>query len=207
MGSPEANPPAPAAPDALGTLGELAQRIGGRVVGDPSTPVERVAAVDDAGPGSLTFAVDERYLRAALASKAAAVLTEDALVDAGASYPKPLLAVPSPRVALAALLAALEPPRPQGPFVHPTAAVHPSAQVGEAVWIGPHVAVGPRARIGDRTVLQPGVVVGVAEDARLAARLAVPGNAALVYGDRRAPLQQAVRGREADDARPDDGDI
>jgi UDP-3-O-[3-hydroxymyristoyl] glucosamine N-acyltransferase len=145
---------------ALGTLAELAQRTGGRVVGDGAVPIERIAAVDDAGPAALTFAVDERYLRTALGSRAAAVLTDEALVNAGESYPKPILAVPSARVALAALLAALEPPRPQGPFVHPLAAVHPSARIGEGVWIGPHVAVGPGARVGDRSVMLPGVVVG-----------------------------------------------
>jgi UDP-3-O-[3-hydroxymyristoyl] glucosamine N-acyltransferase len=144
----------------LGTLAELAETVGGRVVGDPEVVIERVSAVDEAGPGALTFAVDERYLRTALESRAAAVLTDEALLADGTAFPKPVLAVPSVRVALAALLAALEPPRPQGPFVHPAAAVDPSAQIGEDVWIGPHVAIGARARIGERTVLQAGVVVG-----------------------------------------------
>ena len=145
---------------ALGTLGELAGRTGGRVVGDPATPIERIAAVDDADAATLTFAVDARYLRTALESRAAAVLTDEALVAEDAQYPKPILAVASARVALAALLAGLEPARPQGPFVHPTSAVDPSATLGADVWIGPHVAVGARARIGDRTVLQAGVVIG-----------------------------------------------
>jgi UDP-3-O-[3-hydroxymyristoyl] glucosamine N-acyltransferase len=145
---------------ALGTLGELAGRTGGRVVGDPATPIERIAAVDDADGATLTFAVDARYLRNALESRAAAVLTDEALLVGGVAYPKPILAVPSARVALAALLAALEPARPQGPFVHPTAAVDPSATLGADVWIGPHVAVGARARIGDRSVLHAGVVIG-----------------------------------------------
>jgi UDP-3-O-[3-hydroxymyristoyl] glucosamine N-acyltransferase len=144
----------------LGTLGELAERTGGRVVGDPGVTIGRIAAVDEADRTALTFAVDERYLRAALGSSAAAVLTDEALLSAGETYAKPILAVPSARVALAALLAALEPPRPRGPFVHPTAAIHPTAHVGEEVWIGPHVAVGPGARVGDHTVLLPGVVVG-----------------------------------------------
>ncbi|HEY0615054.1 MAG TPA: UDP-3-O-(3-hydroxymyristoyl)glucosamine N-acyltransferase [Candidatus Elarobacter sp.] len=145
---------------ALGTLGELAQRTGGRVVGDASVRIERIAAVDDAGPASLTFAVDERYLQSALGSRAAAVLTDAALVRDGETYAKPLLTVPSARVALAALLAELEPPRPRGPFVHPTAAVDETARIGENVWIGPQVSVGPRARVGDRSVLQAGVVIG-----------------------------------------------
>ncbi len=144
----------------MGTVGELAERTGGHVVGDAAVAIERIAAIDDAGPGALTFAVDERYLRSALGSRASAVLTDEALVTPGETYAKPILSVPSARVALASLLAALEPPRPQGPFVHPTAAIHSTAQVGENVWIGPHVAIGPGARIGDGTVLLPGVVVG-----------------------------------------------
>ncbi|HEY0394027.1 MAG TPA: UDP-3-O-(3-hydroxymyristoyl)glucosamine N-acyltransferase [Candidatus Elarobacter sp.] len=155
--SPAANP-SPA--NGLGTLGELARRVGGTVAGDPSFAVERIAAVDDADARSLTFAVDERYLRTALGSKAGAVLTEAGLLAAGETSPKPLILVPSARVALAALLAALEPPRPRGPFVHPSAFVDPGAVVGADVWIGPHVAVGARSRIGDRSVLQAGVVVG-----------------------------------------------
>ena len=145
---------------ALGTLAELAARTGGRVVGDPGVAIERITAVDDADASTLTFAVDERYLRVALGSRAAAVLTDASLIDAGTSYPKPILAVESTRIALAALLAALEPERPRGPFVHPTAAVEPSAHLGAEVWIGPHVSVGARARIGDRTVLDAGVTIG-----------------------------------------------
>jgi UDP-3-O-[3-hydroxymyristoyl] glucosamine N-acyltransferase len=144
----------------IGSLGELAERTGGRVVGDPSFAVERIAAVAEADSTTLTFAVDARYLREALASKAGAVLTDAGLVEDGAAYPKPVLAVASVRVALAALLAALEPPRPQGPFVHPSAAVDPAAVLGEAVWIGPQVTVGAGARIGARSVLSAGVVIG-----------------------------------------------
>jgi UDP-3-O-[3-hydroxymyristoyl] glucosamine N-acyltransferase len=143
-----------------GTLAESAERVGGRVVGDGSVAIERIAAVDDAGAGALTFAVDERYLRTALGSRAGAVLTGDALVADGESYPKPILAVADVRVTLAALLKSLEPPQPRGPFVHPTAAVDPSAQLGAGVWVGPQVAIGPRARVGDRTVLHAGVVIG-----------------------------------------------
>ena len=151
----------------IGTLGALAERTGGRVVGDAGFAVERIAAVDEADGGAMTFAVDERYLRTALGSKAGAVLTEESLVHEGESYKKPLLVVPAARVALAALLAALEPPRPRGPFVHPTASVDPSAEIGADVWIGPQVSIGARSVVGARTVLHASVVIG--EDARVGA--------------------------------------
>ena len=155
------------ATSALGTLAALAQRIGGRVVGDPAFVVERVTAIDDADATTLTFAVDEKYLRRALESRAGAVLADAALLADGETYAKPIVAVPSTRVALAALLAALEPPQPRGPFVHPTAAVDPDARLGAEVWVGPHVAVGARTEVGARTVLHAGVVLG--NDARVGA--------------------------------------
>jgi UDP-3-O-[3-hydroxymyristoyl] glucosamine N-acyltransferase len=144
---------------ALGTLGSLAQHIDGRVIGDPTVSVDRLAAIDDLDERTLTFATDERYLRLALASKAAAILTDAQFVDEGAAYAKPLLVVGSVRVALADLLALLEPPR-LAPGIHPTAVIEPSAQLGSDVALGAHVYVGERARIGDRTVLGASVVIG-----------------------------------------------
>lgn len=143
-----------------GTLGSIAERIGGRVVGDAGVTIERVVAVDDADASSLTFATDARYLQAALASKSGAILTDDALIEPGVAYAKPLLAVPSARTALAQLLAALEPPRPLGPFVHPTAAVDPTAQIGAGVFIGAQVVIGARSSVGARSVLFAGAVIG-----------------------------------------------
>jgi UDP-3-O-[3-hydroxymyristoyl] glucosamine N-acyltransferase len=150
------------------TLGTLADRVGGRVIGDPAVAVARIAAVDDAGPDALAFAVDARFLKVALASRAAAVLTDTRLLGDRTAFAKPILAVANTRVALAALLAAFfETPRPRGPFVHPTAAVDPTASIGAEVWIGAHAVVGARSRIGDRSVLGAHAVVG--EDATLGA--------------------------------------
>jgi UDP-3-O-[3-hydroxymyristoyl] glucosamine N-acyltransferase len=146
------------------TLGEYATRVGGTVRGDASVEIAGISAIDDVGSGSLTFATDERYLRAALASRAAAVLTEAALAEAVLPAPdgarKPLLLVPSARAALAALLAALEPPRPVGPFQHPSAVVDPAATVGRDVFVGPLASVGAGAVVGDRSVLLTGAVIG-----------------------------------------------
>ncbi|GAC1548358.1 MAG: UDP-3-O-(3-hydroxymyristoyl)glucosamine N-acyltransferase [Candidatus Velthaea sp.] len=143
----------------LGTLGAIAERTGGRVIGDAAVAIERIAAIDDVDATALTFATDDRYLRAALASRAAAILTDAALVRDGETYAKPLIVVSSVRVALADLLSALEPPRPPA-GVHPSAAIDPSAILGSGVSVGPNVSVGPRAHIGDRTVLAAGAIVG-----------------------------------------------
>lgn len=144
----------------LGTLAEIAQRTGGRVIGDASARVTRIAAIDDVDDGTLTFATDERFFKLALASRARAVLADKTLIDAAATYPKHIVAVASPRLALATLLRALETPRPRGPFVHASAIVDAAATVGANVYIGPLAIVGAGASIGAETVLSAGVVIG-----------------------------------------------
>ena len=145
------------AADTFGTLAELAARIGGAVSGDGSVQIERIASVDDAVAGALTFATDERYLAHALASQASAVLVDEALAPADAS--KPLLLVPSARVALAALLRMLRPPRPAAGR-HPTAVVEAGARVADDAHLGPHTYVGRDSTIGAGVVLEAGAYVG-----------------------------------------------
>ncbi len=142
------------------TLGDYAARVGGTVLGDANVAIDGIAAIDDAGAGSLTFATDERYLRAALASRAAAVLTEAALAEKVATSRKPLLVVPSTRSALAAILQSLGEPGPRGPYRDPSAVVDPSATIGPDVYVGPLVAIGPGASVGAECVLLAGAVVG-----------------------------------------------
>lgn len=182
----------------LGTLAAIAERTGGRVIGDGAVRIARIAAVDDVDSTALTFATDERFLRAALASRAAAVLADEKLVDPAQSYAKPIVAVPSPRLALAKLLAVLEAPRPRGPYRDPTAAVDPTATIGSDVYVGAQVAVGAGASIGAETVLAAGVVIGAG--ARVGAGCMLHPHAYVaercVLGDRVVLQSQAVVGSE-----------
>jgi UDP-3-O-[3-hydroxymyristoyl] glucosamine N-acyltransferase len=182
----------------LGTLGAIAERTGGRVIGDASIEIGRIAAVDDVDATTLTFATDERFLAAALASRAAAILADENIVDPAQTYAKPIVAVKSPRLALATLLTALEPPRPRGPFVHPSAVIDPSVTLGAGVYVGAFVAVGERASIGAETVLSAGVVIGA--DARVGASCMLHPRAYVadrcVVGDRVVLQSQAVVGSE-----------
>jgi UDP-3-O-[3-hydroxymyristoyl] glucosamine N-acyltransferase len=181
----------------LGTLGTIAERTGGRVIGDAGVVVARVAGVDAVDETALTFATDEKYLRTALASKAAAVLVDAALVGADATYPKPLVAVASVRIALADLLRSFEPPRPPA-GIHPSAVVDPAAQVDPAAAVGPLAAIGSGARIGPRSVIGAGVVIGsgavVGADCTLHPRAVVLDGCTL--GDRVVLQPGAVIGSE-----------
>jgi UDP-3-O-[3-hydroxymyristoyl] glucosamine N-acyltransferase len=142
------------------TLAAIAARIGGSVHGDGAVEIEGIAAIDDVDERTLTFATDDRYLREALASRAAAVLTEPDIAARLERARKPLLVVPSARAALAALLREREPARPAGPARDPSAVVDPSASVASDAVIGPLAYVGPGAVVGAATVLGAGAIVG-----------------------------------------------
>ena len=144
----------------LGKLGEIARRLGGTVIGDAEVDILTVSAVDEAGPGALTFAVDARYLQAALRSNAAAVLADARALPEPAPTGKPIVVVDDARIALVGLLAALRAPRPAGPYRDPSAAIDPSAIVASNAYIGPHVSVGPGSEIAADCALEAGSYVG-----------------------------------------------
>ncbi|MBV9270201.1 MAG: UDP-3-O-(3-hydroxymyristoyl)glucosamine N-acyltransferase [Candidatus Eremiobacteraeota bacterium] len=154
----------------LGTLAQLAARIGGRVIGDRDVAVSRIASIDDAQSDALTFATTESYVQSALRSKACAVLLDEKLAPAQAE--KPLIVVPNARAALAQLLSALDRPRKRGPFRHPSAVIDPSATVPDDAYIGPGVVIGARSVVGRGTTLEACAYVG--ENVRI-------GEGALLY--------------------------
>jgi UDP-3-O-[3-hydroxymyristoyl] glucosamine N-acyltransferase len=160
------------------TLGDYAARVAGEVLGDATIRIDGISSIDDARTDALTFATDERYLKAALASRAAAVLTEPRIAERTEAPRKPLLLVSSARAALATLLAMLEPPRPAGPFRDPSAVVDPSARVGPDAFVGPLVVIGANAEIGASCVLHAGAIVGAG--ARLGAGSTLHAHAKLL---------------------------
>ncbi|MDP9120294.1 MAG: UDP-3-O-(3-hydroxymyristoyl)glucosamine N-acyltransferase, partial [Acidobacteriota bacterium] len=64
-------------------LAELAERIGGRILGDPERVVSGVQALAAAGPDDLSFLTSSRYRAQAEASRAGALLVGPALLLPG----------------------------------------------------------------------------------------------------------------------------
>jgi UDP-3-O-[3-hydroxymyristoyl] glucosamine N-acyltransferase len=160
-------------------LGDLARIAGAEVAGDAALPIERVSSVDEAQPGALTFAVDERWVERALASKASAVIVpaSAAGVDRKA---KSLLVATDVRAALAAILASFAPPLPHGEFTHPSAVICAGVARGRDVWVGAGAVVSDGARLGDGVILMAGAFVG--RDASIGARTLLHPRACVLDG-------------------------
>jgi len=137
------------------TLAELAMRIGCRVDGDETIDVRRVASLDDAGPGDVTFLHNPKYAARVSATRASAVIADDRLTDA----PCAVLRSSNPYLAFAEAVAALTPPAVSLPGISPLASVAASATLAADVSIEPFACVGERARIGARVVIESHAVI------------------------------------------------
>ena len=138
------------------TLQEIAERVAGRLEGDPGRRVTGVQPLDAAGPDDLSFLANPRYREAAAASRAGALLVR----SEGRVEGRDLVIVDSPYTALAAAMALFHPRAVPDPGVSPDAVVAAGAVLGRDVSIGPLAVVGDGCRLGDRVVLMPAVVLG-----------------------------------------------
>ncbi len=139
---------------ALGLSPAACPRV--EIRGYPGTSIESLAAVDESGPGALTFANNQGFLRAAAERSAAAVIIPPSLVTEELSLPA--LVVDEPRLLFAVILdlmgSRLKPPPVAGQAIYADRA---SVTFGPEVVIGPGAYIGRGVKLGARTVISPQV--------------------------------------------------
>jgi len=140
-------------------LVELAEYVQGMVRGDPNLPIRAIGGLHDVPEGGLTFAEEERHLKWALQSPAAAVLTHPSLVE-NLRGEKSFLLHPQPRLAFAQLLALFSPFQPPEPGIHPTVVMGEECELGDEVTLMPYVVLGNRVRLGHRVRVYPFCYIG-----------------------------------------------
>lgn len=129
---------------------QIANLIGGTVIGDGNVSLSGIAPAVSARPGDLTFAENDQYFARAEQSAASAVL-----VDAEfASRNKALIKVPNARIGFARAMSIFFPEQPFAAGIHPTAVIAPTARVAATAHIGAYCVIGENVRIGERAVLQ-----------------------------------------------------
>lgn len=154
-------------------LGELAERVGCTLHGDPGLEIRAVRGIEEAGPGDLTFLANLRYVDQLPRCRASAII----LPADGPPCPLPTLRTPHPYLAFGRAMQLFHPLAPPPTGIHPTAVlgngvrlgqgvsvgalavVADGVEVGEETWIGAQVYIGPGSRIGRRCVLHPRVTL------------------------------------------------
>ncbi len=138
------------------TAAQLAQHLGGEVLGDPELVLTGFAPADRAQPGELTFAENENYFARADQSAASAIIVDGPFT----STRKTLIRVADARVAFAKVLPLFFPEPVFAPGIHATAVVAKSARVDPTAHVGPYCVLGEEVRIGPRSVLQGADFIG-----------------------------------------------
>ena len=137
-------------------LSELAARLDCRLEGDGELDVARVAGIQDAQPGDITFLANPKYEKLLATTRATAVILKDDVPAA----PCAMLRARDPYLAFARAVSLFAPVSRPAPGVHALAAIAGGAHLGADVSVGPFVAIGEGARIGDRTVIYPNATIG-----------------------------------------------
>lgn len=168
-------------------LGELAERFGCELIGDRDILIESVAALGNAGPGSLSFLSGSTFKNQLLSTKAAAVILRAHDVD---DCPVASVVSEDPYATYARMAAVIYPAATFEAGIHPSAVVSADATVAATAHIAANAVIEQNAIIGDRSVVGPGTVVGpdckVGDDCRLHAnvtfvRAVVTGNRCIFH--------------------------
>lgn len=135
------------------------------------TTIDSIGALDQAGPGALTFLENAKYASQLAQTRASACLVAQKFADKVPAGTVALV-VAEPYRAFAQTVARMFPDamRPQsafgatgvspGSFVHPLARLEPGVIVDPGAVIGPHVEIGSGSLIGAQAVIAANVRIG-----------------------------------------------
>jgi UDP-3-O-[3-hydroxymyristoyl] glucosamine N-acyltransferase len=136
-------------------LAKLAKYLNATLQGDPSSEITRVAGIETAVPGDLTFVSNPKYAALARTTQATAILVEPGFPE----IPTATLRIENPYLAFARAIELFYEPPAYAPGIHPTAAIAPTASIGANPHIGAYAVIGDHVVIGDNAVILPHVVL------------------------------------------------
>jgi UDP-3-O-[3-hydroxymyristoyl] glucosamine N-acyltransferase len=144
-------------------LGDLVERFGGQLAGDPDLVVASIAPLDSAGPTQISFLSNSKLRALAAQSEAAALILsplDDPSVAATFTGARIVTTNPYAYFARAAqYFVSLDEAAPL-PGIHPSAVIDPSAEIDATAHIGPHVTIEALARVRAGAIVDHGCFIG-----------------------------------------------
>jgi UDP-3-O-[3-hydroxymyristoyl] glucosamine N-acyltransferase len=175
-------------------LNDLAESLECRLEGDGEIDIRRIAGIDDAGPGDLTFFANPKYAADLRTTRASAVI----LSDNADVAPCAMLRCANPYLTFARAVEMFAPSSAVPAGVHRLADVSASASIASDASIAAFVSIGADVRIGARTVVYPHVTIGpavrIGDDCVIHARVSIRER--VTIGDRVIVQDGAVLGSD-----------
>ena len=139
------------------TVAQIAEFLGGELVGDGSVLIRGVSGIKEAGQGEIAFLANPKYFSLLKTTTASALITSPQVKKA----PRPIIRTENPSVAFARVVSLFFPAqnrRPEG--IHPQAVIAKDATIGKNVAIQAYCVIEPEAQIADNTVIYAGSYIG-----------------------------------------------
>lgn len=157
------------------TLGEIASKIDGKVVGKANHPIRGVSQINDAKSGTITFLSNPTYKKYLDSTNADAIIVENEV------YLKKMMGivVKNSQFAMAKTLKLFNPILNEKAIIHPNAYVSSDAKIGENVTIGPGACIKRGVIIGDGCKIGPNSYIG--ENSVLGNNCQVHANVSIYY--------------------------
>ena len=143
------------------TLTQIIARLGGELKGDGTINIFRLAPLETAAPGDISFLSNPRYTKQLVDTKASAVILTP---ESAAGCAVASIATPQPYLYFAYLAQWLTSAASVAPGIHGSATVETkvpaSVSVGPGVWIGPGAKIGEDVQFGAGCAIGPGAEIG-----------------------------------------------
>jgi UDP-3-O-[3-hydroxymyristoyl] glucosamine N-acyltransferase len=151
------------------SLGELAEYVGGRIIGDPKVVIKSASTLGRADEGDISFLANTKYEKQIQTTKASAVIVGKETPNVSV----PLLVAEDPYYAFMQIMVLLHGYRKHKKVgISPRAVISDSAKIGADCHIHDFVTVSDDAKVGDGCIIYPGVFIG---------RGATIGNDCIIY--------------------------
>ncbi|MBT3502545.1 MAG: UDP-3-O-(3-hydroxymyristoyl)glucosamine N-acyltransferase [Candidatus Marinimicrobia bacterium] len=138
------------------TLREIANHVGGIVIGDSDILISNVSEIQNSTPESITFFANPKYKKFLGVTRAAAIfINDEKLLD-----DKNGIIVSNPQLAMAKTLSLFFPTSPSKLFIHPNAIIDPTSIIGEKVSIEASAVIQKGSVIGDESRIGANTVIG-----------------------------------------------
>jgi UDP-3-O-[3-hydroxymyristoyl] glucosamine N-acyltransferase len=147
------------------TANDLGLLLNGTVEGDPSVVVSKLAKIEEAAAGSVSFLANPKYEQYLYTTGASVVIVNN---DQALTQPvcATLIRVPNAYSAITLLLERYNKLKldkkgiEQPSFIHPSAVIGKDVYIGAFAYIGPNVKVGNNCKIYPNTFLADDVILG-----------------------------------------------
>lgn len=161
------------------TLGEIAEFLGVKLVGDADCQITGLGTLNNAGPGQLSFLSNKSYLDQLESSKASAIIVAQEFAERANTN---LLISEQPYVSFARASSLFVESSQEAAGVHPTAVVAEDVELPATVHVGPHAVIESGVSIGEGSVIGAACYIG--KGAQLGCNCQLHHNVTLYQGTR-----------------------